>query len=138
MSGLITVRARISCDEESGPPGVARSLLQRAPMKVFSSAVLFTCLALGSATYGQTPEQSTPQKSSDATKVTVTGCLTKGDGANEYSITDQKTGQKVPFSGPSQIDKYVNQTVRLTGTVQDKVFKPEAINQVAATCDKGQ
>ena len=94
------------------PPGVAHSLLTRSPMKVFSSAVLFTCLAMGSLTYGQTPEQSTPpQKSGDASKVTVTGCLTKGEGANDYSITDQKTGQKVPFTGPSQIDKYVNQTV---------------------------
>jgi hypothetical protein len=66
----------------------------------------------------------------------------KGTAASQYMVTDQKTGEKVPFAGPAQLDKYVNQTVKLTGTIvaqgQEKVFRPEAINQVAATCEKGQ
>ena len=113
-------------------------------MKLFSSVVLLTGLALGSVAYGQDPAQPTPpaQKPTDAPKVIVTGCLMKGTEAAQYMITDQKTGEKVPFSGPSQLDNYLNQTVKLTGTVvaqgQEKVFKPESLNQVAATCEKGQ
>jgi hypothetical protein len=112
-------------------------------MKLFSSAILFTGLALGSLAYGQTPSQNPPsERPSDAPKVTVTGCLTKGSTANAYAITDQKTGEKIPFAGPAQIDKYLNQTVQLTGTMvnkgQEKVFTPESINPVATTCQKSQ
>lgn len=114
-------------------------------MRPLSSAVLLAVLALGSIAYAQDPSQtppSTPQKQSDTPKVSVTGCLTKGSGTGEYLITDQKSGEKVPFSGPVQLDKYVNQTVRLTGTIAaqggEKAFKPESINQVSPTCEKGQ
>jgi hypothetical protein len=113
-------------------------------MKLFSSVALFASLTLGSLAYGQDPAQRTPppQKQSDAAKVSVTGCLIKGTSAGEYTVTDVKTGEKVPFAGPATLDKYLNQTVRLTGTMaaqgSDKVFKPEAINQVAPTCEKAQ
>ena len=113
-------------------------------MKLFSSVVLLAGLALGSVAYGQDPAQTTPppQKQSNAPKVSVTGCLSKGATPSEYVITDQKTGEKVPFSAPVELDKYLNQAVRLTGTMagqgQDKVFKPETITQVATTCGKGQ
>ena len=73
-------------------------------------------------------------------KVTVTGCLTKGSGTNEYQVSDSKTGEKIPFTAPAQLDKYVNQTVKLTGTMasqgSDKVFKPQAIDQVSPSCTK--
>ena len=105
--------------------------------------LLLTGLALGSIAYGQSPSQATPpQGPSDAGKMTVTGCLTKGAAAGQYTITDQKTGEKTPIAGPDQLDKYLNQTVKLTGTVSgqgpDKVLKPEAVDQVAASCDKGK
>jgi hypothetical protein len=109
-------------------------------MKIFSSVVLSMGLALGSLAYGQSPAQRTPppDKSTDSPKVTLTGCLTKGSAANEYTITDKKTGEKTPFTGPAQIDQYLNQTVKLIGTMvtkgQEKAFQPETINQVAATC----
>ena len=55
-------------------------------------------------------------------------------------VTDMKSDEKVPFAGPSaQLDKFVNQTVKLTATVssqgQAKVFRPESIDQVSATCE---
>jgi hypothetical protein len=99
---------------------------------------------MGTFAYAQNPSQTTPpaEKSGDASKVSITGCLTKGAAASEYLITDQQSGEKVPFTTPAQLDKYLNQTVKLTGTIanqgQDKAFKPESINQVAATCDKKQ
>ena len=121
-------------------------------MKLFSTAVYFACLALGSVAYAQGAGQGTPpsqqppaqqrEQPSDTPKVSVTGCLTKGSGTNDYLITDQKSGEKVPFNGPAQLDKYVNQTVKLTGTMasqgSDKVFKPETINQISPSCEKSQ
>jgi hypothetical protein len=112
-------------------------------MKLFPSMLLLTGLALGSVAYGQDPSQAAPpQGPSDAGKMTVTGCLTKGATAGQYTITDQKTGEKTPIAGPDQLDKYLNQTVKLTGTIasqgQEKVFKPDSISQVSATCEKSK
>ncbi|HTS63643.1 MAG TPA: hypothetical protein VMH28_16575 [Candidatus Acidoferrales bacterium] len=113
-------------------------------MKVISSAVLFASLALGTLVYGQAtdqnpqsqPQQQQPQN--DAPKVSVTGCLAKS-ATTTYTITDQKTGDKFPFEGPQQLDRFVNQTVTLTGTMRTegstKVFKPETINSVSPTCE---
>jgi len=109
-------------------------------MKLFSSFVLVTGLALASFAYAQDPQQAPP--SQNAPKVTVTGCLMKGANAGEYTVIEQKTSEKIPFTGPAQLDKYLNQTVKLVGTVagqgQDKTFKPESIDSVAATCSKAQ
>jgi hypothetical protein len=114
-------------------------------MRILSSIVLVGGLAMGSFAYAQDPPRTPPQtpppaeKSGDASKVSLTGCLTKGATAGEYSITDQKSGEKVSFSAPAQLEKFLNQTVRLTGTQgQDKAFKPESVNQVAASCEKSQ
>jgi hypothetical protein len=126
---------------------LADSLLTISPMKLtLSSAILSAGLILSSAAHAQKPGQSAPPPSqekqdSDTPKVSVTGCLTKGSGTN-YQIADQKSGEKLAFPGPAQLDKYVNQTVTLTGTMMSqgagKVFHPEAINQVAASCEKSQ
>ncbi|PWT92560.1 MAG: hypothetical protein C5B56_02090 [Proteobacteria bacterium] len=113
-------------------------------MKLFSSAVLFMGLAFGSLAYGQTPPQGAPpsEKPSDTPKVTITGCLAKGSTDNQYTIADQKTGEKIPFTGPAQIEKYLNQTVQMIGTMankgQEKVFTPESISPIATTCQKSQ
>src|SRR5215471_18109926 len=109
-------------------------------MKLLSFTLVLMGLALGSAAYGQS-QATPPQVPNDGAKTTVTGCLAKGAAAGQYTITDAKTGDKTPFAGPEQLDKYVNQTVALTGTMssqgQEKVFKPESINPVSATCEKG-
>ena len=100
--------------------------------------VFLTGLALGNLVYAQDPSQTQPQQKQDdarAQKVSVIGCLAKGNASGEYTITEPKTGEKVPFSGPAALDKYVNQTVKLTGTVTGKVFQPESIDQVSATCE---
>jgi hypothetical protein len=118
---------------------MARALLNISTMKLFSSAVVIAGLALGSIAFGQDPA---PKPQSDTPSVSVTGCLVKGETPNNYVVTDQKSGDKLPFSGPATLDKYVNQTVTLTGTVatqgQDKVFKPQKIEQVSPSCEKGK
>src|SRR5262245_48018853 len=117
---------------------MAGSLRRVVSMKQLSSVVLLACVFVVGLAFAQDPPQGTPTpKQSDSPKVTVTGCLTKSTAANEYVITDLKTGEKTPFSGPAQLDKYLNQTVKLTGSIAsqggERVFKPESINQVAAT-----
>jgi hypothetical protein len=111
-------------------------------MKLFSSILLLAGLAVGSVAYGQNPAQAPPpsQGSGDSAKTSLTGCLTKGASAGQFTITDLKTGEKTEIAGPDQLEKYVNQTVKLTGTTgpQDKIFKPESISQVSATCEKSK
>ena len=101
---------------------------------------------MGTAAYAQDQGQSAPpqqkQQSADPPKVSITGCLTKGTSDGAYVIADQTSGEKVPFTGPVQLDRFVNQTVKLTGTMSgagaDKTFKPEAIAQVSPSCGKAQ
>jgi len=112
-------------------------------MKLLPTLTLFASLALGGAAYAQEPgaPPSQQKEQSDAQKVSVTGCLTKGQGGG-YTVTDQKSGQQVPFNGPAQLDKYVSQTVRLTGTVEtqggEKVFKPTGITSVSPSCQAAE
>jgi hypothetical protein len=124
----------------SGAPITALENPRERAVYVHSSAVIVACLALGGIAYAQEGTPPTPKQQSDTPKVTVTGCLAKAETANTYVITDQKSSEKLSFNGPPQLDKYVNQTVTLTGTLamqgSEKVFKPEAINPVSTTCSK--
>jgi hypothetical protein len=113
-------------------------------MKRFGSVLFAAILTLGSVAYaqdqGQTPPSQQKRESGDASKTSITGCLTKGANDGSYLITDQNSGEKLPFKGPAQLDNYVNHTVKLTGTVMgqgvEKAFSPEAIAQVALSCNK--
>jgi hypothetical protein len=115
-------------------------------MKLLSTALFAAFLTLGTAAYaqdqGQTPPSQQKREPSDAPKTSITGCLTKGTSDGSFVITDQSSGEKVPFSGPAQLEKYINQTVKLTGTVSgqgaEKVFNPESIAQVSPSCSKAQ
>lgn len=112
---------------------------------LFASALFTMFLCFGVAAYGQEPGQGTPSRQpkqreqSQAQKTSVTGCLAKGSEANQYTITDQQSHETVSFPGPAQLDKYVNQTVKLTGNMVDdgngrKVFQPDSINAVSPSC----
>jgi len=111
-------------------------------MKLLSSALFVAVLALGTTAYaqdqGQSPSQQQKQAPGDAPKASITGCLTKGSSDGTYAVADQSSGQKVQFSGPAQLDGYVNQTVKLTGTMSGKNFSPETIARVAPSCGKAQ
>ena len=104
------------------------------------SAVLAVALGSAISAYaqgqGQAPQQG---QQSEGQPVTVTGCLSKGAGENEFVITDQKSGDKLSFTASARIEKYVNQTVKLTGKMINqggqKMFRPEGLDPVAATCE---
>lgn len=107
--------------------------------KTLASCFVALCLGFGAVAYAQNqnaPSQPSPQAQQ---KVTLTGCLAKGSDANQYTITDQDSHQKVMFPGPAQLDRYVNQVVKLTGSMMvrdngDKVFRPETVASVASSC----
>lgn len=122
--------------------------------KILLSTMMSVFLGLGSASYAQNPDQETPSKQkrdrggaqerdrSEAQEVSITGCLMKGSTSGEYTITDQKSGEKVSFTGSAKLDKYVNQTVKITGKMSgagaDKVFQPETLDPVSPSCESGR
>jgi hypothetical protein len=116
-------------------------------MKHFLLTAAFSMVtAAGTAMYAQTPEpQTPPSQQHDPTAggqpTTITGCLMKGASPDQYVITENKSGQKLSFGGPSQLDKFLNQTVQLSGTTSkvggEESFKPESIKSISASCQGG-
>ncbi len=128
--------------------------------RTFVPAITFLVLGLGIATYAQQPgpgRRSTPpgetpgaqsqpggadREAPGATQgeqISVTGCLAKASQANQYTITDSSSHDKYTFSGPAQLDRYVNQTVKLTGSMEsgdhgEKVFRPQSLAPVSSSC----
>jgi hypothetical protein len=111
---------------------------------ILQTAVLSVCISFGSAVYAQQGQdkpaqrQAPEQGESQAQKVSYTGCLTKGAGAGQYAIVDQKSGERVSFDAPTKIEKYMNQTVRVTGrasTSGERAFEPESLQPVAPSCE---
>jgi len=111
------------------------------------AACVSVLLSTGLAYAQSQKQQQQPQRDRDAPtqpaaqgeKVTLTGCLMKGTDANQYVITDKESKEKTTFPGPAQLDRFVDQTVKLMGTMMvsdkgDKVFRPESIASVAASC----
>jgi hypothetical protein len=83
----------------------------------------------------QEPESNNLQK-----ETSMTGCLNKGGGSGEYTLTDDKTGQKTTVMGTSELEKHAsNHKVTLTGrTTTDakgnQVFEVTKIKHVSASC----
>lgn len=134
---------------------------------VFSAAMFFA--VTGNVTSAQTPGPQTPnaqtpnpqvpnaqvpnpqapdphgppsqqsEQSDDSRPMTLIGCLAKGSAADQFVITDKKSGQKITFGGPNQLDKFINQTVQLSGTVTSRAgsqsFRPESLKPVSPSCD---
>ncbi|MGC4048492.1 MAG: hypothetical protein QM757_02110 [Paludibaculum sp.] len=102
-------------------------------------------LSLAATSYAQEPpaRPSQPQEQkSEETPATLKGCLTRGSGAQTYSVADDVSGQMVTFSGSAKLDNYVNQTVEIQGSIVDrggeKSFQPRTIKTLAASCKQGQ
>jgi hypothetical protein len=104
----------------------------------------------GAQAPGQTPDSQSPgarpgqgpasdPTASQGSTVSITGCLTKATTPNQYEITDQESHQKVMFPGPSQLEQFVNQTVRLTGKMVqsgngNRQFQPNSISTISSSC----
>lgn len=118
--------------------------------KLSGSATFAVYLGLGLAAFAQNPgpraprtpqtDPADPAAPAGGSPMTVTGCLMKGTGPGEYAIRDNKSGEKLAFAAPDQLQKYVNQTVQLTGTVMnrggDKDFRPESVKAISPSCER--
>jgi hypothetical protein len=113
-------------------------------------ATMTAFVALGTLSFAQVPgpqhrppaqqtDPADPQTPGDNQQLTLTGCLMKGASANEYAITDSRSGEKYSFGAPDQLQKYLNQTVQLTGTVTmrggEKSFRPETVKSLSSSCE---
>ena len=111
-------------------------------MKSFLTLTFLLCLSAGSSAFAQNPPQQPPQPqeraSHETPAVTLVGCLTKGASANEYVISDTKTGEKTSFSGSEKLEQYVNHTVQIAGKMSnkgaEKSFTPDSIKTVSDSC----
>lgn len=124
-------------------------------MKQLSLTAIFTAfVTLGTLSSAQVPGQQRTPPSQQAepgdppgdpgggTPLTITGCLMKGTASNEYALTDSKSGEKYSFAAPDQLQRYVNQTVQLTGSVMtrggDRTFRPESVKSISPSCERSQ
>ena len=79
-----------------------------------------------------------PQKTND---VTIMGCLTQGDGPNQYVMQSQgKTYVLVAVNHRYHLAKYVGQKISASGSMKSidpnsERFKVSSLSRVAKTCD---
>jgi hypothetical protein len=122
-----------------------------AMKKLIHPAMFTVFFGLGIACFAQNPGQRTPPSQSPQSEqtepndpsggqpMTLTGCLMKGAQPDQYAITDQKSGEKVSFAAPDQLQKYLNQTVQLTGTVMSKggqkSFQAQSLKSISPSCE---
>jgi hypothetical protein len=96
---------------------------------------------LAGAVYAQQNPPPPPPDQQQA-DTTVTGCLTKGENAGQYMVTESKSGHKFTFSGSQRLDSYLNHTVELTGKMMtsgdEKAFQPQTIKTVSNSCEGPQ
>ena len=84
--------------------------------------------------YAQAPDKP----ANPAGEVTITGCLKQGSSAQQFMITDDKTGQSYTVAGAEKLSSHVNQTVKVTGEVKGNAFTAKSVDPVAATCSAGK
>jgi hypothetical protein len=126
-------------------------------MKKLTHSAMFTVfIGMAIAAFAQNPNQRTPRtpqsepnaqqsepnEQAGGQQVTITGCLMKGDTPDQYAITDSKSGEKVSFAAPDQLQKFLNQTVQLTGAVMNrggqKAFQPQSVKSISPSCETKQ
>ena len=83
--------------------------------------------------YAQAPDKP----ANPAGEIAVTGCLKQGASAEQYTITDDKTGETYTVTG-SELASHVNHTVKLTGEAKGKTFTAKSVNMVSQTCSAGK
>ncbi len=109
-----------------------------ASVIVLSAGVLSYAQQTPSDKQPPAAQQERDRSQDEGTPVTLRGCLSKGDQAQQYIIADETSGEKVSFGGPAKLDAYVNQTVEIQGQVVEragsKVFRAQSVKSVSDSC----
>ena len=85
-------------------------------LKIGTLLVGLVLLAFGSTMFAQNSSDDSKSKSNTRT---VTGCLTKGDDANEFLLTANDGSTWEIRSDTASLAEHVNQTVTATGVVKN-------------------
>ncbi len=99
------------------------------------TASLSMLMSIGFAQQQQPPDterdRMKPTKSAN-----ITGCLTKGDLADQYVLTDVQSGSKITVTGDVPLEKHNNHTVRLTGMPSEDgtKFVVSKVEHISDTC----
>jgi hypothetical protein len=101
-------------------------------MKLANLALGAALALFGTAAFGQ--DAPAPAKGKERT---LTGCLNKGaDQPQHYTFTNQQNGRKMTVTGPAELEKHsANHTVKITGTMTNKVFNVTKVEHVDAKCE---
>ena len=81
-------------------------------------AITILALVLFAGTVGRAMAQDTPTTTHNKTR-TLTGCLQKGDDANEYKLTTAKGSTWELKSNGHRLSNHVGHTVTITGVVSN-------------------
>jgi len=81
-------------------------------------AITILALVLFAGTAGRAMAQDTPSTTHNKTR-TLTGCLQKGDDANEYKLTTAKGSTWELKSNGHRLSNHVGHTVTITGVVSN-------------------
>jgi hypothetical protein len=103
-------------------------------MKLF--VPLTFCLLMGAA-FAQDPPPTQTQRSDNS--LTIVGCLSRGTGEGQYTISDSENGQKITFITSQPMESYLNHTVQITLTTTssgsgDQNFTPLTVKSLSDTC----
>ena len=82
-------------------------------------AMAVLALFMFTGTIGLASAQDTTKKTTHKKTRTLTGCLQKGDAANEYKLTTEKGGTWEIKSDTVTLGDHVGHTVALTGVVSN-------------------
>jgi len=103
--------------------------------RVLTIACALLGLGMSGIVNAQTEERDRAKMKAETT---VAGCLSKGEAADEYVLTDPKSGTKLTVKGIPELDKHsANHTVKLTGISGEdgKSFTATKLVHVSDTCD---
>lgn len=100
---------------------------------LLATSALMTFFALSLPSYAQ--EQNQDRDRAKPAQASLTGCLTKGETADQWVLIDSQSGSKMIVTG-AQFDKHANHTVKVTGAPsQDGAsFTVAKIEQIADSC----
>jgi len=108
------------------------------PRMWLAAVAILMLSALSVPFYAQQPDQERDRIKIQP--VTVTGCLDKGAGPNEYILTDQASGAKMIVTGAPELEQHAaKHTEKLTGTPSEdsKSFTVSKLEHVADSCAAG-
>ena len=91
----------------------------KRPVRVFSSAVVSLVLGFCVSTAGFAQTKTASEKK------TVTGCLQKGDEADEFSITGEDGKRYDLSSSAVDLSKHLGHKVTVTGTFKAESYEKE-------------